>query len=99
METSALLGSASHSAPGTQSKRRFIDEEGEVVSFSDYIQIAAGRVKNAPSCGAFYASLLAASITEIVWISHPWINPRHCCKLYYPESHVFFLVEVRTRAG
>ena len=59
----------------------------------------AGRVMNAPSCGAFYASLLAASITEIVWISHPWINPMHCCKLFYPQSRIFFAVETYLTLG
>ena len=34
---------------------------------------------HAPSCGAFYLSLLAASLTEIIWISHPCVRPRRQC--------------------
>ena len=54
---------------------------------------------HAPACGAFYASLLVASVTEIVWISHPWINHWHCCRLYYPQSKLFFAVETYLTLG
>jgi hypothetical protein len=59
----------------------------------------AGRLMYAPSCGLFYASLLLASLTEIIWISHPWINPTHCCRLFYPKSRVFFAVEAYLTLG
>ena len=95
---SSLLGKQS-SAPGTTSKRRLLDESGSAVSISERLQIAAGRLIYAPHCGFFYGSLLAASITEIVWISHPWINPRHCCKVYFPKSKAFFLVEAYLTLG
>lgn len=61
--------------------------------------VQAGRVMHAPACGAFYASLLVASVTEIIWISHPWINHWHCCRLYYPQSRLFFAVETYLTLG
>ena len=67
------------------------DQHG--VSSSEYAQIAAGRLIYSRSCGAFYISLLAASLTEIVWILHPWADPMHCCRMAYPTSPLFFVVE------
>ena len=85
---------------------------------SEYVQTVATRVVYSRGYGAFYVSLLAASITEIVWIFHPWTD--HCCRstrpacaahsppmhelgplpalgrscrLAYPTSPVFFVVE------
>ena len=80
-EMASLLGRSARSGPppppGTTSKRRLLSEDGTTVSYAEQLQIAAGRLIYAPQCGAFYASLLGASITEIVWISHPWLNPLH----------------------
>ena len=81
-EMASLLGhaagEASHAPPGTTSKRRLLsDEAGTSVTLAEQLQIAAGRLIYAPQCGLFYASLLTASVTEIVWISHPWVNPAH----------------------
>ena len=45
---------------------------------SEYVQTVATRVVYSRGYGAFYVSLLAASITEIVWIFHPWTD--HCCR-------------------
>ena len=45
---------------------------------SEYVQTVATRVVYSRGYGAFYVSLLAASITELVWIFHPWRN--HCCR-------------------
>ena len=122
----SLLGNESGSTPGTTSKRRLIDDAASV-GVAEQLQIAAGRLIYAPQCGAFYASLLGASITEIVWISHPWLNPMHWCapasapaaahprrpracrrraacpwhgcRLFYPQSTAFFLVEAYLTLG
>ena len=59
----------------------------------------AGRLIFAPSMGAFYASLLAASITEIVWISHPWLSTPGSFRLFYPQSRIFFAVEAYLTLG
>jgi len=61
------------------------------LSHGEYVQTVATRVVYSRGYGAFYVSLLAASITEIVWIFHPWTD--HCCRLAYPTSPVFFVVE------
>lgn len=103
-ETTSLLGgsasAAAASTPGTVSKRqRYLEDEESTVGLFDHAQIAAGRLMHAPSCGVFYASLLIASLTEIIWISHPWINPMHCCKLFYPQSRLFFIVEAYLTLG
>ena len=45
---------------------------------SEYVQTVATRVVYSRGYGAFYVSLLAASVTEIVWIFHPWTD--HCCR-------------------
>ena len=65
------------------------------------MQIAAGRIIYAPSCGVFYASLLAASITEIVWISHPWLSTKASREhlFYYPKSRLFLAVEAYLTLG
>ena len=93
-EMAALLGNrpSPDSAPGTTSKRRLLDDSASSVGLSEQLQIAAGRLVYAPQCGAFYSSLLVASITEIVWISHPWLNPRHWCAP--PRSHHRAVVRV-----
>ena len=49
---------------------------------SEYVQTVATRVVYSRGYGAFYVSLLAASITEIVWIFHPWTD--HCCRSTRP---------------
>ena len=36
------------------------------ISGQEYTQLVASRILYSPSCGAFYLSLLAASLTEIV---------------------------------
>lgn len=68
-------------------------------STRDYAQVWASRVMYSRSCGFFYASLLAASITEIIWILHPWIDTRHCCHVEYPQSPLFFFVEAYLTVG
>ena len=69
------------------------------ISNSEHAQIAAGRLIYSNSCGLFYASLLVASLTEIVWILHPWVDPVHCCHIAYPKSPLFFLVEAYLTIG
>lgn len=61
------------------------------------MQTVASRVLYSGSCSAFYLSLLAASLTEIIWMLHPWIG--HCCHLSYPKSRVFFAVEAYLSIG
>jgi len=51
---------------------------------SEYVQTVATRVVYSRGYGAFYVSLLAASITEIVWIFHPWTD--HCCRSTRPPA-------------
>uniref|UniRef100_A0A7S4C244 Ion transport domain-containing protein n=1 Tax=Chrysotila carterae TaxID=13221 RepID=A0A7S4C244_CHRCT len=65
----------------------------------EYIQTIASRVLYSRSCGAFYISLLIASLTEIIWILHPWMSAANCCQLAYPRSRVFFLVETYLTVG
>ena len=99
-EMAPLIRTTEPNSPGTASKRRLLNtEDAADVSFSEQLQIAAGRLMYAPQCGLFYASLLLASITEIVWISHPWLNPLKCCKLFYPQSTAFFVVEAYLTLG
>ena len=43
------------------------------MSQEEYLQTVASRVLYSRSCGAFYLSLLVASLTEIIWIAHPWV--------------------------
>ena len=43
--------------------------------------------------GAFYVSLLFASMTEILWILQPWTEPGHCCRRSPWHS------QMHTRAG
>jgi hypothetical protein len=77
------------------------DHKGEPhsISSSEYAQIAAGRLMYLPSWGLFLASLLVASLTEIVWITHPWMDPMHCCHIAYPKSKLFFAVETYLTLG
>ena len=82
-----LLGKE-RTAPGTASKHRLLDDEAVGVGVSEQLQIAAGRLIYAPQCGLFYASLLTASIVEIVWISHPWVpSGYHWCVRTRTFSH------------
>lgn len=82
-----LLGKE-RTAPGTASKHRLLDDEAVGVGVSEQLQIAAGRLIYAPQCGLFYASLLTASIVEIVWISHPWVpSGYHWCVRTRTLSH------------
>ena len=85
------------SAPSTPSvgRRKMGEREQSFgdVSREEYVQTVATRVVYSRGYGAFYVSMLAASITEIVWILHPWTDPAHCCSLRYPDSPVFFVVE------
>ena len=69
------------------------------VSSVEYAHIAAGRLITSRSCGFFYVSLLAASITETVWILYPWMNVESCCHIRFPESPLFFLVEAYLTIG
>ena len=67
------------------------------MSQEEYLQTVASRVLYSRSCGAFYLSLLVASLTEIIWMLHPWVG--HCCHLSYPRSPVFFAVEAYLSIG
>lgn len=69
------------------------------MSQEEYLQTIASRVLYSRSCGAFYMSLLFASLTEIIWIAHPWVSQVHCCKLSYPRSRLFFAVEAYLTVG
>mmetsp|Transcript_14982 Transcript_14982/g.34324 ORF Transcript_14982/g.34324 Transcript_14982/m.34324 type:complete len:273 (-) Transcript_14982:64-882(-) len=69
------------------------------MSKEEYLQTIASRVLYSRSCGAFYMSLLAASLTEIIWIAHPWVSQVHCCRLSYPRSRLFFAVEAYLTVG
>lgn len=76
------------------------------ISSEEYLQTVASRVLYSQACGAFYLSLLAASVTEILWIVHPsldpyhWIiDPSHCCRLSYPRSRLFLLIETYLTLG
>ena len=84
------------------------DEAGQhgSVSRREYAQIAASRVLNSRQCGAFYVSLLAASLFELAWILHPWFltctHPRATCSTWmiaYPKSPIFLAVEVYLTCG
>ena len=77
------------------------DDQHGSISSREYASLLASRVFHSRSCGAFYASLLAASLTEIVWIMHPWVEDgvANCCKIAYPKSPVFFAVEVYLTVG
>ena len=85
--------------PGTISKRRLLDPDGSGDTLAEQLHITAGRLLYAPQCGIFYLSLLGASIAEIVWISHPWLNPMHCCRLFFPTSRLFFFIEAYLTLG
>lgn len=75
----------------------FARAQGAFMSQEEYLQTVASRVLYSSSCGAFYLSLLVASLTEIIWMLHPWIG--HCCHLSYPKSKVFFAVEAYLSIG
>jgi hypothetical protein len=62
------------------------------ISNQEYAQTVATRVVYSRGYGAFYVSLLVASITELLWVLHPWASGG-CCRLAYPTSPVFFVVE------
>ena len=85
--------------PGTISKRRLLDPDGSGDTLAEQLHITAGRLLYAPQCGIFYLSLLGASIAEIFWISHPWLNPMHCCRLFFPTSRLFFFIEAYLTLG
>ena len=94
----SLLRKDSGGPPGTTSKRRLLEDDAAAVGLSEQLQIAAGRVIYAPQMSAFYASLLTASITEIVWISHPWMSKKSG-HFFFPKSTAFFLVEAYLTLG
>jgi len=75
--------------------------DDSAVSGTEYAQIAASRLMYSPSCGVFYASLLAASLTEIVWILHPWMDQSRGAhiRVAYPRSRIFFAVETYLTLG
>ena len=82
-----------------------LSEHGSVSS-REYVQIAASRLMYSQSCSVFYFSLLAASLTEIVWILHPYfLTCKHAhadCttwKVAYPRSRVFYAVEAYLTVG
>ena len=53
------------------------------LSHQEYATTVATRVVYSRGYGAFYVSLLAASVTEIVWIFRPWTD--HCCRSTLPN--------------
>jgi len=69
------------------------------VTSDEYLQTIASRLLYSRSCGVYYFSLLAASVTEVVWILHPWAVPGHERRIDYPDSWLFFLVELYLTAG
>ena len=66
------------------------------MSQEEYLQTVASRVLYSRSCGAFYLSLLVASLTEIIWMLHPWVG--HCCHLV-PEVAGLLAVEAYLSIG
>ena len=56
------------------------------VTSDEYLQTIASRLLYSRSCGVYYFSLLAASVTEVVWILHPWAVPGHERRIDYPDS-------------
>jgi len=77
-------------------------ESASFVDNSEYIHAIASRVLYSRTCGAFYVSLLVASITEVVWILHPWLWSKPAGqypRIRYPRSRLFFAVETYLTVG
>jgi len=102
-EDEPLLASSTHGlrmgSSHASSVTPFRSRSASFMSQEEYLQTIASRVLYSRSCTAFYLSLLLASLTEIVWILHPWVNTRHCCRLSFPRSRVFFAVETYLTVG
>ena len=76
------------------------DSRSSDVSFEEKAQILASRIIHSQGIcmPIFHVSLLAASVTEIVWIMHPWAE-EGCCRISYPTSPLALAVEAYLTLG